>query len=672
MRQPAFQSRHRGRQKAVLFGREREQAILRECLRDALDGRANLALIGGEAGIGKTSLIHALAREAAEQGALVLTGACYDFMATPPYGPWLDLFAQYRPEDGLPPLPSVVTDERAVKRVATQDALFGEASDFLVRVATQRPLVLVLEDLHWADAGSLEFLRYLSRQVADVPLLILVTYRDTELDRRHALFQLLPALVRETQATRIYLRPLDASALGSLVRARYALSTADESRLVLYLRQRAEGNPLFVDELLRALEDEAVITATADGHVVADLAKIPVPALVRQVIEGRLARLDERSRSLLAIASVIGQDVSIDVWRAACSASDEDLSAVIQAATDLHLLEESTGLAQLRFTHALIREALYHDVDLAQRRIWHQIVGELLASQPSPEPDAVAYHLREAGHERAADWLAVAGERAQQLYAWRTAAERFEDALPLLGSDASDARARGWLLYRIGLLLIYADPEHGITRLSEAERVARAIDDQHLAAYARADRGLLRCLIGDVRRGLADMREGVAALDELPRIDPADPEHVLDAGAVGAYNPLSVESIQRGALALIGGSPEINIRQGVLIFWLAWAGRYAEALALGEPFVRQTATAAGAIQDALGDALAGLGHAYAALARPDEALDAFARAREAYGSIDHHFKVGNTAIYELSEALLPYRADHVMEREWLAEQAEAG
>jgi tetratricopeptide (TPR) repeat protein len=667
MPQPTSQSRHTSRWRTVLVGREREQAMLRECLHDALAGHGSLVLVSGEAGIGKTSLIHALANEANAQGAAVLTSACYDLTVTPPYGPWLELLSGLAEDNTRLPLPVGRHDDES-QRAVSRDALLAEAFDVLAHAASKKALVAILEDFHWADSASLDFLRYVARQLSDLPLLVVVTYRDTELERQHPLRQLLPLLVRESQATRVSLRPLTETDVRALVEDRYGLSAADTSRLTTYLQRRAEGNPLFIGETLKTLEETGSITLVADGWEIGNLAQIPIPPLIRQVIEGRLARLDDLSRNLLAIASVIGQDIPLNVWRDATGTSEDDLSAVIRSAIDCDLLEEVAGPTPLRFTHALVREALYYELDLPQRRAWHRAVGETLATRPSPEPDTVAYHFREARDDQASVWLMAAGERAQQLYAWRTAAERFRSVVAHLGSESSDIKARGWLHYRIGTLLIYADPNRGISHLAEAERVALDIGDEHLAAYARADRGLLRCLVGDVRRGLAEMSAGVAALDALPVLEFTG-QHT---SAPSMESQLSIESIQRGALALIGTASVVDIRRGALIFWLAWSGRYSEVIEMGEPYVRQASNAADGMQDSLGDALAGLGHAYAALGRPDEALDAFARARETYQSIDHHFKVGNTAIYELSQAYLPYRADRVIEREWLAEQAEAG
>ena len=255
----------------LLVGRERERALLRERLDAALAGRGGLVLIGGEAGIGKTALAEGLAREAAEAGGLVLVGRCYDLTETPPYGPWVELFGRYPASAAadLPPLPAAFAARGQVGEAASQQALFLQVRDFLTALARRRPALLLLDDLHWADPASLELLRFLARDLAAVPLLLVVTYRADELTRRHPLSQLLPLLVRESAARRVELRPLDAAAVRALAAARYPLAEGDAARLAAYLQARAEGNPFFVQELLQALEEEGccVRRATAGRSV---------------------------------------------------------------------------------------------------------------------------------------------------------------------------------------------------------------------------------------------------------------------------------------------------------------------------------------------------------------------------------------------------------------------
>lgn len=659
------------RHSQIIVGRSREQLILRDHLASAVVGRGSLVLIAGESGIGKTTLAQSLAQEA-EQRALVLTGCCYDLSANPPYGVWLDLFSSYPNSGDLPALPDSLSHPSAMDRVASQEAFFADVHGTIVEIASQTPLVLVLEDLHWSDPASLELLRYLARQLSGASVLVIVTYRPQELGRRHPLYQLLPALVREAPTERLNLRRLGDDELRMLLGPRYQLTQADEQRLASYLHDHAEGNPFFIGELLRVLEEENVLSRTGEGWSLGQFTRVPVPSLLRQVVDGRLERFGEETRELLEVAAVIGQEAPIELWRAVSGAEDEVLLRAIERATEAHLLEETAHGDGLRFTHALVREALYEGIVLPRRRVWHRRTGEALAASPMVDIEAVAYHFHESRHEQATDWLMRAGERAEQLYAWRTAAEHFEMVLRLL--DDRFPQERGWLSYRIGVLLRYADPRRGIVYLEEADSTARELRDEHLAACAAADRGLLRCLTGDARRGLDEMQAAVSA---LTRLRSTDVSHCWrdESERRGPVPGPAIERIRRGALNAIGQTVDLNAHHGPLALWLAWVGRYAEALTIGERCVAELANrpdGPGPLLESYGDALAGLGHANAALGRPGDALGLFERARQAYGSLNHHFKVGNTAIYELFEAVLPYEADQVKKREWLAAQAEYG
>jgi predicted ATPase len=197
----------------LLAGRERELRVLRDHLAASVAGRGSLMLIGGEAGIGKTALAETICREAAAAGALALTGHCYDLTETPPYGPWTDLFARYRPTDDLPPLPDAFGERGTIGAVASEAALFQQVQDFLAAVTARQPLVVLLDDLHWADPASLDLLRFIARHADSSALLFIVTYRADEITRRHPLYQLLPVLERESHAARLDLRSLTADAV---------------------------------------------------------------------------------------------------------------------------------------------------------------------------------------------------------------------------------------------------------------------------------------------------------------------------------------------------------------------------------------------------------------------------------------------------------------------------
>ncbi|HEU5422661.1 MAG TPA: AAA family ATPase, partial [Nitrolancea sp.] len=422
-----------GRTLPRLAGRDREQAVLRDRLSATLAGHGSLVLVGGEAGIGKTTLAEALCAEATSQGALVLVGHCYDLTETPPYGPWAEALAAVPRDAASPPTPDLAGENQATGR----EALFAAVRDYLAARSTDQALVLLLEDLHWADPASLDLLRAVARGVTGVPLLCVATYRSDELTRRHPLYQLLPVLVREARATRLDVRPLDAASLRLLVR-HYRLPERDEARLTGYLVERAEGNPFFAGELLRTLEEEGALRPDGDAWHLGDLAAIGVPSLLRQVIDARLDRLSGDGRVLLAAGAIVGQEVSLALWQVTSGADDETLATVMEAAQAAHLLVPTADGA--RFAHALIREALYEGTLPLRRRAWHLRCAEALLAAPAPDPDAVAHHLQRAGDPRAAEWLVRAGLRARGAVAWLTAAERFAGAAALLAGDASRAR----------------------------------------------------------------------------------------------------------------------------------------------------------------------------------------------------------------------------------------
>ena len=209
-------------QAPLIVGREHEQATLRDHLAAACAGHGSLVLIGGEAGIGKTTLAEALCREATGRHALVAVGHCYDLAETPPYGPWGELLCDLLPSAALPPaLAAVVRNDAS--GATNPAAIFATVREVIVTAGGQSPLVVLLDDLQWADPASLDLLRFIGREIARLPILLIATYRTDELAAEHHLASLLPTLVREAHATRLTLRPLEDDAIRTLVQARYAL-----------------------------------------------------------------------------------------------------------------------------------------------------------------------------------------------------------------------------------------------------------------------------------------------------------------------------------------------------------------------------------------------------------------------------------------------------------------
>ena len=616
-----------------LVGRERELALLRERLAAALASHGTLVLLSGEAGIGKTALAEALLHDADAQGALVLVGRCYDLSETPPYGPWRELLDRTPRDADLPILPTAVLPlDREGAALASQEAIFARVQAYLAALAARRPMALLLEDLHWADPASLDLLRVVARRLTDLPLLLLATDRADEIGQEHPLYALLPRLVREARADRLDLHPLDRGAIGTLVSARYALDASEADRLTTYLAGRTEGNALFLGELLRTLEGEGVLAPSEGDWHLGDLARVPVPPLLRQVIAGRLARFDPATGRLLAVAAVIGQEVPLSLWAAIGEVDEADLLDHIDQATQACLLVEMPDGAGVRFAHALIREALYDGLLAPRRRRVHWRVAEVLAAAPNPDPDAVADHFFRAGDARAAAWLLRAGERAQAAYAWATAIARYEVALALT-SDGDDAALRARLLLRLGGLLRMRDPQRGAATLDEAARCATGRADPALAARIQLYRGLVRCFLGELSAGVALLREAGAALEALP---PEARRGELIVDAVDATNDV-----------------------GTVVAWLAQTGHLTEAAALGARVLTQENSGGATGRDGapFADAYMGLGHIHAHMGRPGAARAAFARARQLNAAAGHPYQAGGAAFDLLQDVVLVYEAD---------------
>jgi DNA-binding SARP family transcriptional activator/DNA-binding CsgD family transcriptional regulator len=645
-------------QPPLLVGRDLEQSILRERLAQSEAGEGGLVMISGEAGIGKTALAQAIAWEASTLNMLVLTGYCYDLTATPPYGPWLTLARRYRSDGDLPAFPQGLLAVEQSRAVLSQATLFEEVQAFLTLIAERRPLLVILEDLHWSDLVSLEMLRYIARTLPVLPILMAVTYRIDEVTRNHPLHRLEPVLAREASAERIRLRRLDEAGLRSLVRGRHPLVEDDEERLVEHLKERTHGNPLYAREVLRTLVDDGVLRQGVDRWVLGDPSGIPVPRLIRQLIEGRLSRLGEETRRLLGVAAVIGQVVSVEVWSRVAQVEDNTLIDAIEGVLDAHLLEDTLDGQRLRFSHSLVREALYHDVSLPRRQQWHRRVAEVLADLPAPAPDTIAHHFQQAGDQRAVDWLMRAGDRAERAYAWRTAAARFATASDILDGNDNRALDRGWLLYRAAQIRMFSNPPEGIKELDEALRVAMTIGDSVLHAISLFRRGHLRCFAGAIRHGLDEMLEGLGQLETL-----CDRKQELAEYARSL-------------------TPEIlaGLNRGVLVLWLAAAGRYREAIEHGEPHLLSSPPPSNAYSSRFSigwidtydwaNAYRGLGEAYAMAGTLPEARAKLEYARAAFHAADTPTTVSDIIQSILSHLILPYQTDRVNERRRLAQEME--
>jgi DNA-binding CsgD family transcriptional regulator len=659
----------------LLVGRSREKDILRAELAAACSGHGRLLLLGGEAGIGKTSLARDLIREAGAFGWRVLTGSCYDLSNTPPYGPWLDLFEGCRRDPSLPAAPTAFVGGRLAP-VTDQAALFSEVRQFLAELTVNDPALILLEDLHWADPASVDLLRHVGPHLRHWSILLVATYRVNEPSRRYPFAQQLPALVREADGHRLDLRRLDTDALRVLVAAKYGLTAADEARLVTYLEQHAEGNPFYATELLRALEEDGLLRPGDGQWELGEIGQVVVPTFLRQVIEGRVARLGEEVREPLAMAAVIGQEAPLALWGEVASLSDEALLAIVEQAIDAHLLAAERDGTRVRFVHALTREALYEGIAPPRRRLWHKRVAESLLKTTDPDPDAVANHLQQAGDPRAWEWLVKAGDRAQRAYAWLTAAERLRAAAALLVEVADEDRTRCWLARRVGWLLRFSDPIGALPAVNDALRTAARIDDALSVAELGWVRSVLFFYSDQIRAGMAEMSDVKRQLDTLEEA-PFEASRVSNKIQSWFTDALPL-MLSLGTTAFVHDATPFQdaghrFRRSAQLWYCALSGLPGTTVEEDEEFVaaadvpgaeERIVAAVAFTYHALGIVHAGLGH-------PNTAHRMWTRARELFDGFDHHALTAFSVLNELRDVALTYEAADPAARRHLAEEAEA-
>jgi tetratricopeptide (TPR) repeat protein len=472
-----------------LVGRDDQLAALDGVLAGARGGRGRVTLVAGEPGIGKTRLAEEAARRAAVAGMQVAWGRCHEGDGAPAFWPWAQVLrqlagelapgqltamlgpaaawlGQLMPELAGPgpsagPLP--IADLGAA-RFQLNQAVAG----LLRRLAEVRPLLVVVDDLHWADVPSLSLLAFLAGEVGDAGLVVVGTYRDGEVTAGRPLADTLGALAREPVVERIALGGLDRTDVARLIGRTIGGRPAEP--LVAAVADRCGGNPFFITELLRLLQSEhqmAAPDATA-------AARHDIPVGVRDVLRARLARLPAQTSTFLMVAAVAGRGFDLDLIEAVTGLDDEAALDAAEAAVLAGLvLEDDRAAGRYRFAHALVRETIYEDISRARRARLHARVVDALVAVRGPEPGPpteMAYHCWQAapviGAGRALPHLLRAGEQAAAQLAYEAADEQFARALELAGQLPASPQATEQEIHiaaRLGTVRLvmrgFADPD---------------------------------------------------------------------------------------------------------------------------------------------------------------------------------------------------------------------
>ena len=437
-------------------------------------------LIGGEPGVGKTRFTEELVREARERGCLTVVGHCYEGEGHPPFIPFvemLDWTAKSVPRpafrealgDAAPEVAKIAPELRRVfpdippptelPPDQQRRFLFSAYQAFTERAARAMPMVIVLEDLHWADEPTVLLMQHLAQHQAALPLLVVGTYRDVELDVGRPWAKVMEALVRERLATRIALRRLPETDIDALLEA---LGGPDPpavlSRAVYH---ETEGNPFFVEEVFQHLKEEGRLFDDAGGwRADLDTGELQVPEGVRLVIGRRLERVSDDTRKALTIAAVIGRNFELSVLGGAARIDPDALLDGLEEAERAQLITSSTSGREARYTfsHELIRQTLQQNLSLPRRQRMHLRVAEAIETAGADDTDrhapTLAHHLYQAGSLADADktlrYLTMAGKQAQATAAFEEAVEHFTTALSFERLDEAQQADllydRGWAL----------------------------------------------------------------------------------------------------------------------------------------------------------------------------------------------------------------------------------
>jgi class 3 adenylate cyclase len=582
----------------VLVGRERELTDLEDALLAAIGGEGRMVLLAGDAGMGKTRLATELGERARGIGAIVLAGGCSEADLALPYLPFLEALGNYVAQVDLKALRQQLGGSASelgnlfprLGRVPTETgdpiqakARFFEAILHLLEViAAESGLLLIVEDLHRADASTRELLDYLARRLLPARVLVLGTYRIEEIGRKHPLLANIQGWRRSGLTELVELKPLDSAGVTRMVEA--VLDAPLHAGTGDFLHARCEGNPFVLEEFLKESIDRGDIYQTDQGWERKELTDFRLPETVRETILLRLDRLAIDEVRMLRAASVLGDSFDDHTLIAVAGQDLTTIREALRACVQQQLVQERAGSAgNYKFRHALTREAVYDDLVSTERQELHGRAAEALRARPGSSAVDIAHHLFASGRaEEAVPVCLEAARQAQETWALLDAADLYEAALP----HVREPLPRAEVLQRLGRCLSYVDRRGAASAaeryLQEALAILDGAGEAVAAAHVRV--ALAHAMYARLRHAEAE-QELLAAVSVLVPLGPS-------ADLAEAYNLLSffrvvqldgAGTIEWGEKALAAADPAVasvaQVRaQNLIGVGLACEGRNDEAI----------------------------------------------------------------------------------------------
>jgi tetratricopeptide (TPR) repeat protein/predicted Ser/Thr protein kinase len=516
-----------------LVGRERELNEARALWNKAIANEGQTLLISGEPGIGKTRLMREVATHAEVSGGQSIVGECYAEGGAPyaTVGQIIRRAFRRSAEDGfnLPDFvmadlltltPSLrasypdVPPNPTLDPQSEQQRLFESVIALCKALSERAPLLLILEDVHWADSGTLSLLRHLARRTRHQRVLLLATYREVELDEARPFNQVLLDLNREQLAVRLKLPRLNREQTREMLEVLFDEEMKPESLEAIY--HETEGNPFFIEEVSKALVESGKLSFEDGRWQRPSIEELEIPQSVRVAIQSRIGKLPEEVQETLQLASILGREFDFDTLAEASELDEDALIEALENAEQDQLIEEvsSEDGVTFAFIHAMIPTTLSEGVRTLRRRRIHRRAASAIERTRPEDYEALAYHYSEAGdNEKALNYYTLAGKRAAKAYANQEAETYFRLTLDLVRTDSEQA----YLSSELGEVLYNQSRfEEAIETWREGIKLYQGLEDKDRVAWLYARCGRAVWDNGDTPGGLVICQEGLEALEGAP------------------------------------------------------------------------------------------------------------------------------------------------------------